>query len=183
MWRDLVWFLGWNGNPLQYSCLENSMDRGAWRTTLQSSSITQLYLTLCDPMDCSSSGLPVHHRSLLKLMFIELVRPSNHLIFCHPLILLPSIFSSIRVFSNESLLCWTVWSSNLFLLACQCAQKTKTKEPISNLKRNIFGEGAAVLRILSDSVGVGVGLSVVSDLLWAHEVSLEKSVCRSRSNS
>ena len=80
------------------------MDRGAWRTTLQSSSITQLYLTLCDPMDCSSSGLPVHHRSLLKLMFIELVRPSNHLIFCHPLILLPSIFSSIRVFSSESAL-------------------------------------------------------------------------------
>ena len=93
--------VGGHGNPLQYSCLENSMDRGAWWTTLQSSSITQLYLTLCDPMDCSSSGLPVHHWSLFKLMSIELVRPSNHLIFCHPLLLLPSIFSSIRVFSNE----------------------------------------------------------------------------------
>ena len=43
-------------------------------------------------------------RSLLKLMFIELVMPSNHLILCHPL-LLPSIFPSIRVFSNESVLC------------------------------------------------------------------------------
>ena len=41
-------------------------------------------------------------RSLLKLMSIEAVRPSNHLIFCHPLLLLPSIFPSIRVFSNES---------------------------------------------------------------------------------
>ena len=44
-------------------------------------------------------------RSLLKLMSIALVMPSNHLILCHPLLFLPSIFSSIRVFSNESALC------------------------------------------------------------------------------
>ena len=44
-------------------------------------------------------------RSLLKLMFIELVIPSNHLILCCPLLLLPSIFPCIRVFSNESALC------------------------------------------------------------------------------
>ena len=43
--------------------------------------------------------------SLLRLMAIELVMPSNHLILCHPLLLLPSIFLSIRVFSNESVLC------------------------------------------------------------------------------
>ena len=43
-------------------------------------------------------------RSLLKLMFIELVMPSNHLILCHPLLLLPSVFPSIRVFANESVL-------------------------------------------------------------------------------
>ena len=43
-------------------------------------------------------------RSLLKLMSFELVMPSNHLILCHPLLLLPSIFPSIRVFSNESVL-------------------------------------------------------------------------------
>ena len=62
---------------------------------------------LCDPMDCSAPGLPVHHnsQSLLKLMSIKLVMPSNHLILCHPLLLPPSIFPSIRVFSNESLLC------------------------------------------------------------------------------
>ena len=49
-------------------------------------------------------GLPVHHhsQSLLKLMSIESVMPSNNLIFHHPLLLLPSIFPSIRVFSNES---------------------------------------------------------------------------------
>ena len=44
------------------------------------------------------------YQSLLKLMSIDLVMPSNHLILCHPLLLLPSVFSSIRVFSNESVL-------------------------------------------------------------------------------
>ena len=62
---------------------------------------------LCDLMDCSTPGLPVHHQlwSLLRLMSIELVMPSNHPILCHPLLLLPSIFPSIRVFSNKSVLC------------------------------------------------------------------------------
>ena len=52
----------------------------------------------------SRPGLPVHHR-LLELMSIESVMSSNHLILCHPLLLPPSIFPSIRVFSNESALC------------------------------------------------------------------------------
>ena len=61
--------------------------------------------TLCDPMDCSTPGLPVlHHESLLKLMSIELVMSSHHLVLCHLLLLLPSIFPSIRVFSNASTL-------------------------------------------------------------------------------
>ena len=54
-------------------------------------------------MDCSTPGLPVHHQ-LPKLMSIELVIPSNHVILCHPLLLLPSIFPSIRVFSKGSAL-------------------------------------------------------------------------------
>ena len=55
-------------------------------------------------MDCNTPGFPVHHHSwrLLKLMPIESVMPSNHLILCHPLLLLPSIFPSFRVFSTES---------------------------------------------------------------------------------
>ena len=71
--------------------------------SVQFSSVAQSCLTLCDPMNHSTPGLPVHHRfwSLPKLMSIELVIPSNHLIFCCPLLLLPSIFPSIRVFSNE----------------------------------------------------------------------------------
>ena len=60
-----------------------------------------------DPMDCSMPGFPVHHQlpDLLKLMSIESVMPSNHLFLCHPLLLPSSIFPSIRVFSNESVLC------------------------------------------------------------------------------
>ena len=60
--------------------------------------------TLYNPMDCSTR-LPCSSPSpgaLLKLMSIESVMPSNHLVLCHPLLLLPSIFPSIRVFSNES---------------------------------------------------------------------------------
>ena len=66
-------------------------------------SVAKSYQTLCDPLDCSMPGFPACtiSPSLLKLMSIELVMPSNHLIFCHPLLLLPSTFSSIRVFSNE----------------------------------------------------------------------------------
>ena len=62
--------------------------------------------TLCDPMNRSmpASLSITNSQSLPKLMAIESVMPSNHLIFCHPLLLLPSIIPSIRVFSNESVL-------------------------------------------------------------------------------
>ena len=75
-------------------------------TLFQFSSATQSCLTLGNPMDCSTLGLPVHHQLLssLKLMSIESVMPSNRLILCHPLFLLPSMSPSIRVFSNESVL-------------------------------------------------------------------------------
>ena len=60
--------------------------------------------TLCNPMDCRTSGLPVHCSwSLLKFMPIELVMPYNHLILCCPLLLLPSIFHSIRSFQMSQL--------------------------------------------------------------------------------
>ena len=64
-------------------------------------------LTLCNPMNCSTPGLLVHHQhpSPPKPMSIESVMPPNHLILCCPLLLLPSMFPSIRVFSNESALC------------------------------------------------------------------------------
>ena len=54
---------------------------------------------------CQASLSITNSQSLLKVMSIKSVMPSNHLIFCHSFLLLPSIFPSIRVFSNESVLC------------------------------------------------------------------------------
>ena len=71
--------------------------------SVQFGSVTQSCLTLCDPMDCSTSAsLSItNSQSLPKLMSTELVMPSNHLILCRPHLLPPSIFPSIRIFSNE----------------------------------------------------------------------------------
>ena len=129
----------------------------SWRTFhsdpfacgFQFSSVAQLCPTVCDTMDCSMPGFPVHHqlpelaqtyilrlvacilfamllhfcslhlsciipkpvcafctytKYIIKLKIIKLVMPSNHLILCYPLLLLPSTFPSIRVFSNKSVL-------------------------------------------------------------------------------
>ena len=73
---------------------------------VQFSSVAQSRPTLCNPMDCSMpASLSVTNSwSLLKLMSIESVMSSNHLILCRPLLLLPSIFPSIRIFSSETVL-------------------------------------------------------------------------------
>jgi len=146
------------GYPLQYSCLENFMDRGLWQATVhgvaksrtwlsdfhftffkllslakfvtdqyiiqghqllkittwnkslgqfdsvQSLSRVQLFVIPWTAA-CQASQSITNSRSSLKLMSIESVMPSNHLIFCHSLLLPPSISPSIRVFSNESALC------------------------------------------------------------------------------
>ena len=75
-----------------------------WR--YQFSSVAQLCLTLCDSMDCSTLGFPVHHQLLepTQTHVYQVVMPSNYIILCHPVFLMPSIFPSIRVFSNESTL-------------------------------------------------------------------------------
>ena len=71
----------------------------------QFSSVTQLCPTLCDPIDCGTPGFLVHHQlpELAQNKSTELVMPSNHLILCCPLLLLSSIFASIRVFSESAL--------------------------------------------------------------------------------
>ena len=74
------------------------------------SSVAQSCPTLCDPMNHSTPGLPVHHQlpestqTHVHGFGHESVMPSSHLILCHPLLLLTSISPSIRVFSNESAL-------------------------------------------------------------------------------
>ena len=73
---------------------------------MEFSSVAQSCLTHCNPMTAARqpSLTITNSQNLLKLMPITSVMPSNHLILCHPLLLLPSIFASIRVFSNESAL-------------------------------------------------------------------------------
>ena len=73
-------------------------------SSVQSLSCVPLFAT-SSTAACQASLSLTNSQSLLKLMSIESVRPSNHLILCRPLLLLPSIFPSIRVFSNESILC------------------------------------------------------------------------------
>ena len=92
---------------------------------LQSSSVQFSHSVVSDSLRphglvaCQASLSITNTQSLLKLMSIELVMLSNHLILCRPLLLLPSIFSSIRVFSNESVLCilWPkYWSFSFSLI-------------------------------------------------------------------
>ena len=89
--------------------VDSSYFPALWLVVIQSysvhfNSVAQLGPTLCNPKDYCKPGFTVHHQlpGLLKLMSLESVMPSNHLILCCPLLLLPSIFPSIRVFSNES---------------------------------------------------------------------------------
>ena len=73
--------------------------------SVQFSLVAQSCPTLCDPMNRITPGLPITNSwSSLKLTSIESVMPSSHLMLCHPLLLPPSSFPSIRVFSNESTL-------------------------------------------------------------------------------
>ena len=98
MSQNLMWFIcqGSPGKKNQHVC-----------PSICCCSVAQWCLTLCDPVDCSTPGFPVltNSQSLLKIMSIESVIPSNHLVLCHPLLLLPPIFPSSRVFSSESVLC------------------------------------------------------------------------------
>ena len=139
--------------------------------SVQFCSVSQSCPTLCDPMNCSTPGFPFTiSLCLLKLMSIESVMPFNHLILCHPILLLPSIFPSIRVFSNESALCikWPKhWSfsfsfsispSNEYsgLISFQndwfdllAVQETQESSPTSQLKASVLWYSALFMVQLS----------------------------------
>ena len=88
--------------------------------SVQSLSRVQLFATPWTAV-CQASLSITNSQSLPKLMSIESVMPPNHLILCHPLLLLPSVFPSIRVFSNESVLCirWPkYWSFSINISLC-----------------------------------------------------------------
>ena len=87
-------------------------------TYYQFSSVAQSCPTLCNPMNCSTPGLSITNSwSSLRLTSIKSMMPSSHLILGRPLLLLPSVFPSIRVFSNKSTLCirWPeYWPTHTF---------------------------------------------------------------------
>ena len=76
-------------------------------SSVQFNSVAQSCPTLCNPKNCSTPGLPVHHQlpEFTQTHAHRVMMPSSHLILCRPLLLLPPIPPSIRVFSNESTLC------------------------------------------------------------------------------
>ena len=110
--------------PRDYHKMKSAeKDKISYDTTSQFSSVAQSCPTLCNPMDCSTPGpLSItNSQSSLKLISIKLVMPSSHLILCRPLLLLPPIPPSIRVFSNESTLRmrWPkYWSFSFSIIPC-----------------------------------------------------------------
>ena len=133
---------GGHGNPLQHSCLGNAIDSGVWwATALEIAkswtcedthratyptcccySVTKLRPSFCDPPWTAAHWASLSFSiswSLLKLMSSESVMLYNLLVLCHPLLLLPLIFPSIRVFSNEAVLCikWPKYCSFNFSIS------------------------------------------------------------------
>ena len=121
-------------------------------------SVAKLCLTLRNPMDCSiqASLSFTISQSLLKLTSIELVMPSNHLILCRSLLLLPSIFPSIRVFSNELALRIRGWSTGVSASA-------------SVLPMNIQGWFSLGLTGLISLQYKGLSRVFTSTTIWKHQ--------------
>ena len=117
-------------------------------SSVQFSSIVQSYLTLCDPMNRSMPGLPVHHHLLgfTQTHVHRSVMPSSHLILGHPLLLLPPIPPSIGVFSNESTLRmrWPKYWSFTFSII-------PSKE-IPVLKRLFSPSSLSAIRVVSSDI-------------------------------
>ena len=99
---------------------------------VQFSSVTQSCPTLCDPMDCrcQASLSITNSQSLLKLMFIESVMPSNHLILSSPLLLLPSVFPSIRAFPMSQVFTLDGQSTGATALASFLPKNTQDWSPL-----------------------------------------------------
>ena len=136
------------------------------------------------PMDCSTPGFPILHHlpELLKLMSIELVMPSNHLILCCTLLLLPSIFPSIRIFCSESALCirWPKYWSFSFSIS-----PSSEYLGLISLRNHWFdllavqGTLKSLLQHHSPHSSVQLSRSVVSNSLRPHESQHTRTPCQS----
>ena len=158
-------------------------------------SVAKLSLTLCDPTDCIMPGSSILHYllELVQIHVIELVMLSNHLILCYLLLLLPSIFPGIKVFSNESALCFRwpkYWSFSFsisltseysglissridwFDLAFQGTLKSLLQH--TSLKASILQCSPFFMVQLSHlymTTGKTIALTIQMDLCWQRDVS------------
>ena len=130
-------------------------------------SVAQLCLTLCNPMDCTAYQASLSFtisQSLLRFTSIESMMPSSHLILCHPRLLLPSVFASLRVFSKESVLCikwpkyWSFsispsseYSGLISLPVCSlcCPRDSKESSPHHSLKASVLQHSTFLMVQLS----------------------------------
>ena len=112
MWYSINWSTDFSSNLMKFYASVHylfsslfKIPHFSWLHWATFSSV-QLRPTLCDPMNRSTPGLPVHHQlpEFTQTQSIELMMPSSRLILCCPLLLLPPILPSIKVFSNESTL-------------------------------------------------------------------------------
>ena len=122
----LDWFLPLSKRHVKFIHVFSLLD------SIQFSSVAQSCPTLCNTMNCSTPGLPVHHQlqEFLKLMSIKSVMSSNHLVICHPLLLLPPTPPSIRGFSNQSTLRIGGQSIGLSALASVLPMNTQDWSPL-----------------------------------------------------
>ena len=99
----------WKQDKTTYWIPENVKESLSW-TLSECCSVTKSFPTLCDPVNCSMPGFPVLHYLLefAQTHVPWVIMPSNHLVLCCPLLLLPSVFPRIRVFSNKLAL-WIRW--------------------------------------------------------------------------
>ena len=115
--KHFYWMIEWE-NSLDAATLRKHQGKKEMILVL----FTQSCPTLCDPVDCSKPGFAVlHHLPELAQTHVHWVMPANHLILCCPLLLPPSIFLSIRVFSNELAVCirWPkYWSFSFSISPC-----------------------------------------------------------------
>ena len=133
-------------------------------------SVTKSCLTLCDPMDCRMPDflVPYHLPEFFQVHVYCSVIPSNHPILCHPLFLLPSIFPSIRVFSNELTVC--VRLSYYSLLVCKVAAKKLTDNLIEVILHVTLCFSLGVFTIFLLYLTFTILIALWSGTHWIHFV-------------
>ena len=170
-WKYVLgWF--WKRN-IYFSYKISKKGRGKksplkWTVQLQLLSRVWLFPTPWTTARQASLSI-TNSRSLLKLLSIESVMPSSHLILCPPLLLLPSVFPSVRVFSNESKkLSWVaVYSLRRICCFIRFSYSICWKNRWNSLPP-CFGRGSDLFLLLFTSGGQGIGISASASILkWA----------------